>query len=39
MVASCRSGRRSPCFEGNDVARCRSRLVVLQKFEAYNEAH
>jgi hypothetical protein len=38
MVASCRFGRCSPCFEGNDVVCCRSRLVVSQKYEAYNDA-
>ena len=36
-VVGCRSGRARRLFSRNRVVSCRSRLVVLQKYEAYNE--
>ena len=38
-VVVCRSGRAGRLFSRKRVASCRSRLVVLRKYEAYNEAY
>jgi hypothetical protein len=39
MVVPCRSRCACPLFSRKRVVLCRSRLVVLQKYEAYNEAY